>query len=71
MIFFTAEEIGEIVALQAAKRFKEEPEPLLKDCINTLKAEKLKIQSAAQADTTEGWEQQMKLLAQQKNGWRS
>lgn len=68
---FTAEEIGEIVALQAAKRFKEEPEPLLKDCINTLKAEKLKIQSAAQADTTEGWEQQMKLLAQQKNGWRS
>lgn len=68
---FTGEEIGEIVALQAEKRFLEEPEPLLRDCINTLKSEKLKIQSAAQADTTDGWEQQMKLLAQQKNGWRS
>lgn len=67
---FTAEEIGEIVALQTTKRFKEEPEPLLKDCIKTLNNEKLKIQCATQADTTDGWEQQMKFIAQQKNEWR-
>ncbi|MBQ7288405.1 MAG: DNA primase [Clostridia bacterium] len=63
---FTAEEIGSIVALYATKRFHETPELLLEDCINTLKSEKLKIQTEEQADTTDGWEQQMAFLAKQK-----
>lgn len=63
---FTAEEIGFIVGLQASKPFQENPVQLLEDCIHTLKSEKLKIQTAQATDTTDDWENQMKLLAKQK-----
>ncbi len=63
---FSSNEIGFIVSLQTTKRFSEEPSLLLEDCINTLKSEKLKIQSENTSNTTDEWENQMRLLAEHK-----